>query len=148
MFKGTATLHFIPGNCEGGWGYNDEHTNLAGLLTDFAITNIFTDVELIARPIFRKFDNDILHQTNIVSITSTELNKVMGDGIPALSFAAGRNPLSIKCVKGNIVMSPDNSLTWPRIVDDQRLWHHSDICKLAFFYVYPIFQKVKEGDSQ
>jgi len=148
LFKGTATLHLIPGNCEGGWGYNSEHTNLAGLLTDFAKTNEFTDAELVASPIFRKFDNSILHQTNLISIAQTELNKVMGDGIPARSFAAGRNPISGICVAGNILMSPDDTLPWPRIVDDQRKWYHSDICKIAFFYVHPIFKKIKEGDSQ
>ena len=148
LFKGTATLHFIPGNCEGGWGYNSEHTNLAGLLTDFAKTNAFTDAELIASPIFRKFDNTLLHQTNLISIAQTELNKVMGDGIPARSFAAGRNPISGNCVSGNILMSPGDTLLWPRIVDDQSKWYHSDICKLAFFYVHPIFKKIKEGDSQ
>ena len=148
LFKGTATLHFFPGNCEGGWGYNGEHTNLAGLLTDFAKTNEFTDVELVASPIFRKFDNSMFHQTNIISIAQTELNKVMGDGIPATSFAAGANPISDNCVAGNILMSPDDTVPWPRIVDDQRKWYHSDICKLAFFYVHPVFKKIKEGDSQ
>jgi hypothetical protein len=148
LFKGTATLHFIPGNCEGGWGYNGEHTNLAGLLTDFAKTNEFTDAELIASPIFRKFDNPLFHQTNLIAIAQTELNKVMGDGIPATSFAAGRNPISGSCVAGNILMSPDDTSPWPRIVDDQRKWYHSDICKIAFFYVHPIFKKIKEGDSQ
>ena len=148
LFKGTATLHFIPGNCEGGWGYNSEHTNLAGFLTDFAKTNIFTDAELIASPIFRKFDHTLLHQTNLISIAQTELNKVLGDGIPAKSFAAGRNPISGNCVAGNILMSPDDALSWPRIVDGQRKWSHSDICKLAFFYVHPIFKKIKDGDSR
>jgi hypothetical protein len=42
----------------------------------------------------------------------------------------------------------DGTLPWPRIVDDQRKWYHSDICKLAFFYVHPVFKKIKEGDSQ
>jgi hypothetical protein len=148
LFKGTAALHLAPGNCEGGWGYNSEHTNQAGFLTDFAKTNEFTDAELVASPIFRKFDNILLHQTNLISIAQTELNKVMGDGIPATSFASGRNPISGNCVAGNIMMSPDDTLPWPRIVDDQRKWYHSDICKLAFFYVHPIFKKIKEGDSQ
>ena len=118
------------------------------LLTAFAKTNDFTDAELIASPIFRKFDNTLLHQTNLISIAQTELNKVMGDGIPARSFAAGRNPISGNCVSGNILMSPGDTLLWPRIVDDQSKWYHSDICKLAFFYVHPIFKKIKEGDSQ
>ena len=150
LFKGTATLHFIPGNCEGGWGYNSDHTNLAGQLTDFAKTNNFTDIELIASPIFRKFDNATLHQTNLISIAQTELNKVMGDGIPATSFAAGANSMSTFCVLGNIAFAPRNFIDWPDArKDGNRLnWLHSDICQLSFFYVYHVFTKIKEGDSQ
>jgi len=46
---------------------------------------------VFASPIFRRFDNDLLHQTNCTSIAQTELNKVMGDGIPVISVAAGAN---------------------------------------------------------
>ncbi len=144
LFKGTATLHLIPGKCEGGWGYNSEHTNLAGLLTDFAKTNIFTDTELTANPIFRRFDNALLHQTNLISIAQTELNKVLGDGIPATSFAAGRNPIGNNCVLRNVQLIPEEMTCWPmeRMEDDQCKWLHSDIRDIAFFYVNHIFRMV------
>ena len=104
----------LLGNCEGGWGYNSEHTNLAGFLTDFAKTNEFTDAELIASPIFRKFDNPIFHQANLVSIAQTELNKVMGDGIPATSFAAGRNPIGSTISEDYNYQSGSRPNGWPR----------------------------------
>lgn len=80
LLKGTSILYLIPGNCEGGWGYNSEYMSLSGSLTDFAKTNVFSDAELMAEPIFRKFDNAMLHQTNSILISQTELNKVMGMG--------------------------------------------------------------------
>lgn len=92
LFKGTATLHVIPGNCEGGWGYNDEYTNWLGLLPDSVKTNSYTDAQLTQSPIFRPFDDTSLHGTNVVSLTLAQKAKVLGDGIPALSFAAGANP--------------------------------------------------------
>ena len=94
LFKGTAALHLAPGNCEGGWGYNSEHTNMAGLLTDFAKTNDFSDAELIAEPVFRKFDKVLLHQTNLISIAQTEINKVLGDELrgACLHVAQGVSP--------------------------------------------------------
>lgn len=149
LFKGTAALHLAPGNCEGGWGYNGEYTNLAGLLTDFAKTNVFSDTELIMSPIFRKFDNATLHQTNLISIAQTELNKVMGDGIPAVSFAAGANPIQ-NVLDGSIELSPDGLPYWPskRIANQRRQWHHSDICNVAFFYVNFIFNKIVKGENQ
>ena len=139
LFKGTTTLHLIPGNCEGGWGYNSEHTNLAGLLTEFAKTNIFTDVELTASPLFRKFDNALLHQTNLISIAQTELNKVMGDGIPARSFAAGANPIGSAISEDYNYQGGTSPNGWPRREDE---WWHSDITKVAYFYVYDFFNKL------
>ena len=143
LYKGTATLHFVPGNCEGGWGYNDDHTNLAGFLTDFAKTNDFTDAELVASPIFRKFDNELLHQTNRITIAQTELNKVLGDGVPALSFAAGRNEISRFGDGGNynyqgVGIIPNG---WPRTNGD---WRHSDLKNVAYFYVWKLFEKIRK----
>ena len=95
-----------------------DHTNLAGLLTDFAKTNDFTDAELVASPIFRRFDNGLLHQTSLISIPQTELNKVLGDGIPATSFAAGRNETS--GVSGNYNYQNEDGTPngWPRTTGD------------------------------
>lgn len=151
LYKGTATLHFIPGNCEGGWGYNSDHTNLAGLLTEFAKTNDFTDVELIASPIFRTFDNDLLHQTNLISIAQTELNKVLGDGIPATSFAAGANEVGGVSGNLNYISFMANEESWPRFSREngvkRLLWHHSDIKNIAYYFVYPLFEQlISEGD--
>lgn len=150
LFKGTATLHLIPGNCEGGWGYNSEHTNLLGQLDDFSKTNEYTNAELIASPLFRPFDNSTFHQTNLITIAQTELNKVMGDGIPAISFAAGANPIESSSVDGNIELSTNMSYSWPetRIENNIRIWKHSDIRSIAFFYVKPIFKKITDGESQ
>ena len=136
LFKGTAALHAAPGNCEGGWGYNSEHTNTAGLLTNFAKTNDFSDAELIAEPVFRKFDKVLLHQTNLISIAQTEINKVLGDGIPAKSFAAGANPIG-NGVAGNInYQGTPRQNGWPRSDGN---WQHSDIKKVAYFYLFDFF---------
>ena len=143
LFKGTSTLHVIPSNCEGGWGYNDEHTDLLGQLTDSAKTNSFTDAELMASPIFRKFDNALLHQTNSISIAQTELNKVMGDGIPAKSFAAGANQISVGQISNYDYQGQTFANGWPR---SNSTWRHSDIKNVAYFYVFNFFNYLM-GDS-
>ena len=150
LFKGTATLHFIPGNCEGGWGFNSEHEKLPGSLTEFAKTNNFTDAELITSPVFRKFDNELLHQTNLIEIARTEINKVLGDGIPATSFAAGCNPIT-RGVQANISYHQKMATLWPKDrMDDKglRFWRHSDIGRIAFFYVYRIFDTIVSGGNK
>jgi len=136
LFKGTASLHFVPGNCEGGWGYNDEYTNIAGILTDFAKTNEFTNLELIVNPLFRKLDNGIFHQTNSIAIAQTELNKVMGDAIPATSFAAGANPIGASISEDYNYQSSERPNGWPR---DTYEWYHSDVCNIAYLYIYNVF---------
>ena len=113
LFKGTATLHVIPGNCEGGWGYNDEYTNWLGLLPDSVKTNSYTDAQLAQSPIFRPFDDTSLHGTNVVSLTLAQKAKVLGDGIPALSFAAGANPFGPDTGISNLNMT-DYARDWPR----------------------------------
>ena len=120
-----------------------DHTNLAGLLTDFAKTNDFTDAELVASPIFRRFDNGLLHQTSLISIPQTELNKVLGDGIPATSFAAGRNETS--GVSGNYNYQNEDGTPngWPRTTGD---WRHSDLKDVAYFYVCKLFEKIRRGE--
>ena len=120
-----------------------DHTNLAGLLTDFAKTNDFTDAELVASPIFRRFDNGLLHQTSLISIPQTELNKVLGDGIPATSFAAGRNETS--GVSGNYNYQNENGTPngWPSNRDG---WFHSDLKEVAFWYTYKLFEKIVKGE--
>jgi len=147
LFKGTAALHLFPGNCEGGWGYNSDYTNLAGFLTDFAKTNDFTDAELIVNPVFRKFDNATLHQTNVITIAQTELNKVMGDGIPATSFAAGAN--LVGTVLWNINLHGCESGNWPRGSD--LTWKHSDVKEVAYRFVHILFDQIvgnQTGGSQ
>jgi hypothetical protein len=145
LFKGTASLHFVPGNCEGGWGYNDEYTNIAGMLTDFAKTNKFTNLELIVNPLFRKLDNEIFHQTNSIAIAQTELNKVMSDAIPATSFAAGANDMGRGLKSYN--MHDYMVTSWTRKDSDGKsVWYHSDIKDVAYYFTHGLFEKVMNGE--
>ena len=114
------------------------------MLTQDDITSDgLTDVELIASPIFRRFDNGLLHQTNLIAIAQTELNKVLGDGIPATSFAAGRNETS--GVSGNYNYQSENGTPngWPSNRDG---WFHSDLKEVAFWYTYKLFEKIVKGE--
>lgn len=45
-------------------------------------------------------------------------------------------------------MDPIGLPTWPRVVNNQNVWWHSDICKVAFFYVNTIFRKIVAGEIQ
>ncbi|MBQ8112746.1 MAG: alpha/beta fold hydrolase, partial [Kiritimatiellae bacterium] len=152
LFKGTAALHFAPGNCEGGWGFNGDHSNLLGTdLTDFAKTNEWTDAELIVSPMFRRFDDAAnLHSTNELVLAQGIASRILGDGIPATSFAAGANPLPLSCGVENINFHDMISDTgkWPRRDEGKILWHHSDLKNFAYYYVYPLFIDIKTRSEQ
>ena len=144
LFKGTATLHVIPGNCEGGWGYNDEYTNWLGLLPDSVKTNTYTDAQLKQSPIFRPFDDTSLHGTNIVSLTLAQKAKVLGDGIPALSFAAGANPFISGQGIVNVNMT-NCARNWPRSLG---MWKHSDIIDVAYRYLSEFYDLIVNGSEE
>ena len=152
LFKGTAALHVIPGNCEGGWGFNDDYANLLGTdLTEFAKTNEWTSAELIENPMFRLFDDaNTLHSTNEILLAQTDANLILGDGIPATSFAAGANPIpqSSGYPSINFHAKIAHSDTWPRKKNDQNVWYHSDLKKMPYYYVHLLFETINEGEEE
>ena len=70
--------------------------------------------------------------------------RILADGIPALSFAAGANPLA-SMVVGNIDYASCKSTPWPR---DEGQWFHSDIKKVAFRFVHKFFKKLVNEETQ
>ena len=122
---------------------------------DSALTNSFTDIELITNPIFRRLDNDLLHLASLSNvaktIAKTEYHKVLGDGIPAISFAAGANDTN--GLTDNYDFQSETPNGWPeeqqeKIDDDTTLdlWMHSDLKNVAFFYVYKLYEKSVRGN--
>lgn len=68
--------------------------------------------------------------------------KVLADGIPALSNAAGANTLG-SAVAANHNMNGDKGLNrdglWPRSGDD---WEHSDIANIAYPFNHKVFEQI------
>ena len=66
--------------------------------------------------------------------------KMLGDAIPAESFAAGRN--EIDGVDGNLDMDGLTGESWP---SDREGWYHSDLRNVSFWFTHGIFEKIKKG---
>jgi hypothetical protein len=62
---------------------------------------------------------------------------MLGDAIPAESFAAGANETG--GVENNYNMQIDTPNGWPR---EDFEWLHSDIKNMAYYYIYPAFDKI------
>jgi hypothetical protein len=149
--KGTPLAERMPdawANSEGGWGfnlaaYNRKYINRkTGTMTNAMKKRILTmtDDELKANPVFKPFDESWLHSTNsVVSIQqiNTVRARILGDGIPATSFAAGANQLDNRA---GIVQRDYHlyaAVDWPRAPQNENVqWRHSDIKKVAFRYLH------------
>lgn len=159
--KGTEYVEHAPDdlrmNSEGGWGYNPYYANRFGYVTqpNRRMTSRFrktilklTDVDLMQHPVFKPFNESWLCTTNGIStnaISAAMRARILADGIPAMSFAAGANPLA-KTVIGNIDYGNCKSRTgWPR---KDGSWRHSDIKNIAYIYNEKFFEKIVEGNNQ
>ena len=143
-------------HCEGGWGYNPFYAKRAGYVTwpnrrmmpRFKKTiSKLSRHDIVRHPVFRPFDEDWLFTTNAISPESVEpiRARILADGIPATSFAAGANPIGSGAVAGNIDYETCKSGQWPR--RDGR-WLHSDIKNVAFIFNHKFFKRLVEGEDR
>ena len=75
-------------------------------------------------------------------------DRILADGIPALTFAAGPTAVDVFGDEGNYNYQGQQIDGWPR--KDRRgnsLWYHSDIKDVSFFFTYPFFIRVVKGNS-
>ena len=159
LFKGCAlwygvnSVTFSGTRIEGGWGVNANYMvnplayiPLAGFSASYFAD--YTRDDLITSPLFTSFNDSRMASTNALNITDYALRaKMLGDAIPAESFAAGRNETG--GVAGNYNYQGQQIDGWPR--KDRRgnsLWYHSDIKDVSFFFTYPFFSRVVKGNSQ
>ena len=157
--KGTAYAAAAPEawmHCEGGWGYNRYYATNSWYVTwpNRRMTDRFrkaisklTDDDIKRHPVFRPFDENWLFTTNTVTyaMVAPVRTRILADGIPAASFAAGANFIGNNGVTGNINYGTCRSGTWPR---DENRWLHSDIKKVAFCFNHLFFKKLVNEEVQ
>ena len=158
--KGTEYVDISPDgwgmNCEGGWGYNPHYATNSWYVTwpNRRMTDRFrkaisklTDDDIKRHPVFRPFDENWLFTTNTVSpgLVEPVRSRILADGIPATSFAAGANPLPDNVVLANLNYATFMPVDWPR---RDRSWRHSDIKKVTFCFTQGFFKRIVEGDNR
>lgn len=105
----------------------------------------YTREDLIAKPLFTSMDDGLMQSTNVLDFVNEELRaKMLGDAIPAESYAAGANAIS-GFVNHNMQTGTQNG--WPKKNSEQKaIWEHSDIKNVAFYFTYKLFEKINNGD--
>ena len=150
LWAGVNTFTFAGAEIEGGWGINARYilnplayAPLAGFNASY-----FEDYnrdDLITKPLFSSMNDSRMHSTNALNFVDSELRaKMLGDAIPAESFAAGANEIS-GFVNYNMQTKTPNE--WPEARSENKngkkiyYWHHSDIKNVSYYYVYKLFEK-------
>ena len=97
-----------------------------------------TPLDLIADPIFRPFDEEFLTLRGTLStnMVSGIQSRILANGIPAISFAAGANVLGEDSILKNLNYPQYLENGYP---ENRSGWFHSDIKKLSFFFVRTFF---------
>jgi hypothetical protein len=74
-----------------------------------------------------------------------QVSKALAESLPALTFAAGSNPIQIFNTRNFDMMEMRNSWpdgrTAPTVDPDLRGWRHSDIKDMAYLYTHKVFEK-------
>ena len=154
LLKGTGLALVLPKvSDEGGWGFNRLHT--VPLSATELLKTEFTDDELKMSPPFLPFNEDWIHTTNAVAETQMAdiLPRILADGIPATTFAAGANETGGVSDNVSFYGLMSNEAVWPKGRQEdvegggkRNVWQHSDIKNLAYFYVYRLFELIVESD--
>ncbi len=143
--KGTFLMWLAPGNCEGGWGANNDYL----LWTRDSINALADNTDehnaiLRTDPYFNPFDNNGLFGNNGSAVADNPVvrAKILADAIPALSFAMGANGLqkwNDESRNRNMELFKTENMAWP---DERGRWKHSDIKNVAFPFNYRLFEDI------
>ncbi|MBQ3812148.1 MAG: hypothetical protein II841_01120 [Bacteroidales bacterium] len=145
LHKGTTFSYWMPGHCEGGWGFNGDYDPwFDSFPTPEEATNLVTMATLQTNSFFRRFDDPQLYTPAGDDFARQPVirARLLADAIPALSFAAGSNPLpdTTAWSGANVnLMSHESGeypLGWPR---EGQVWQHSDLKEVAYHFLYSLF---------
>jgi len=138
MVKGTDKIAMLPGvNAQGGWGINSRYI---GMTAEEA--NKLSDEELRKHPFFRPFDNKkIMGEEGSKEVdTLLKRARILAEGIPSLSYAAGANEVRI-FKNRNIDMAKEfKSGQWPKNYG----WKHSAIKEIGYPYNHKLYDNIAE----
>lgn len=143
---------------EGGWGINSEYSsNPLNYVYQYGFTERFgksmTSETAITKPPFTPFKCETKRLHSLEPFWLNEIDdsaglraRLLGDAIPATSFAQGANPAVNTGRVENVSMMQlaDNIESWPedRVGDSGHEWRHSDLKNLPYRHVHRLFERM------
>jgi len=150
MTKGTADpFASMTFDSQGGWGFNlySYTDGMGGRMPPDAAASI-PDEQLRIAPFFTRFQETQLMDPMLGSAAASDpatRAKTLGDAIPALSFALGRNPISKfgQTRNRNLMLLKNAYGAWPDSREHDR-WLHGDAKDVAFRFNYMLYKDLAE----
>ena len=103
--------------------------------------------DLIRHPVFHPFAEAWLRDPGATGDLASIRDRILADGVPATSYAAGANPIEHGGVSDNINYMDYLKNGCPL---KEVQWRHSDIKVYAYYYVWKFFHEIikrEEGKS-
>ena len=156
LWYGVNSITFSGAEIEGGWGINARY--MANPLAYIPLSGFnpsyfseYTREDIITKPLFTGMNDERMSTTNVLDFVDANLRaKILGDAIPAESFAAGANQTGGGVLNYNMQIDTPNG--WPEGRSEEKdgnivqYWYHSDIKNVSYYYVYKLFEKfIKEN---
>lgn len=143
LWKGRKSLLGFIGTTEwSGWGFRENALGVRVWSAEAA--NAVTDLSIFTtNTVFNPYPVSI---TNSVA-TRLEIDAHLSQGIPALSPPVGRTNLAGAGIISFDFNTPQYMVnSWPRVYGVQLggRFLHSDLKNVAYFFVYPVYQKIIE----
>ena len=140
LWYGVNSITFSGAEIEGGWGINARY--MANPLAYIPLSGFnpsyfseYTREDIITKPLFTGMNDERMSTTNVLDFVDANLRaKMLGDAIPAESFAAGANQTGGGVLNYNMQIDTPNG--WPR---EEFEWLHSDLKDVSYFYVHKLF---------
>ena len=176
--KGAPVMELARGvNSHGGWSFNDHMTiaknydnwwhigYMNGSAWDLRRPNpeetavLISSEKLQTKPFFGWFENHLVCDATRGSAlvdptpgTSGYLlrSQLLAEAIPALSWPAGGNAVSVFGSARNVDMNGQKNGTWPEERNKPsnnplaNRWLHSDAWSIAYLYVYKVFNDIEK----
>jgi len=138
--KGRTLSNWMLGSDYGGWGFNSAYSTLT-----VAQANALPDSELQTNAFFDISVDTALFTTNSSGSTYAQANenRILSDAIPAVTLAAGANPIPrLNSAGRNVNMQASFENGWPAAKStgtEAFNWYHSDYQAVAYTYTHGLF---------
>ena len=146
--KGRMTIPGVLGSTHGGWGYNTNYGTISSP-PSASVVAALTSSQLQTNPVFNTDYDGQLFGPSGSTYAHVNLNAILSDAIPAVSWATGANPAGrlapTSLPNRNLDMKTLESgwpISRPSTGNEAFNWYHSDVREVAYPFTHGAFDEI------